>query len=93
MTSRLISSLVLLLIAVSVVHGQTTSQPFASLERAVKEERGGWAGASDYHLHKNGLGQPDLYENLTPVERNGYLTDLLTDRAVDYIRRRRTAPF
>lgn len=52
------------------------------------------AGAGDYHLHKNGLGQPDLYENLTPVERNGYLTDLLTDRAVDYIsRRRRTAPF
>jgi len=51
------------------------------------------AGASDYHLHKNGLGQPDLYENLTPVERNGYLTDLLTDRAVEYIKRRRSAPF
>ena len=51
------------------------------------------AGASDYHLHKNGLGQPDLYENLTPVERNGYLTDLLTDRAVRYITQRRTAPF
>ena len=51
------------------------------------------AGAADYHLHKNGLGQPDLYENLTPVERNGYLTDLLTDRAVSYITRRRTAPF
>ncbi len=48
---------------------------------------------SDYHLHKNGLGQPDLYENLKPVERNGYLTDLLTDRAVSYISRRRTAPF
>ena len=51
------------------------------------------AGAADYHLHKNGLGEPDLYENLTPVERNGYLTDLLTDRAVDYIKRHRTAPF
>jgi arylsulfatase A-like enzyme len=51
------------------------------------------AGAADYHLHKNGLGQPDLYENLTPVERNGYLTDLLTDRAVGYITRRRTRPF
>jgi arylsulfatase A-like enzyme len=51
------------------------------------------AGAGDYHLHKNGLGQPDLYENLTPVERNGYLTDLLTDRAVSYIAQRRTAPF
>ena len=51
------------------------------------------AGAADYHLHKNGLGQPDLYENLTPVERNGYLTDLLTDRAVNYIKRRRNKPF
>ena len=51
------------------------------------------AGAADYHQHKNGLGKPDLYENLTPVERNGYLTDLLTDAAVNYISRRRTAPF
>jgi arylsulfatase A-like enzyme len=51
------------------------------------------AGAADYHSHKNGLGELDLYENLTPVERNGYLTDLLTTRAVDYIKRRRTAPF
>jgi len=51
------------------------------------------SGAADYHLHKNGLGEPDLYENLTPVERNGYLTDLFTDRAVDYITQRRTAPF
>jgi arylsulfatase A-like enzyme len=51
------------------------------------------AGAADYHEHKNGLGEPDLYENLTPVKRTGYLTDLLTARAVDYIKRRRTAPF
>jgi len=51
------------------------------------------AGAGDYFLHKNGLGQPDLYENLTPVQRNGYLTDLLTERAVDYVTRRRTSPF
>lgn len=51
------------------------------------------SGAVDYHLHKTGFGLPDLYENLKPVERNGYLTDLLTDRAVSYIRRRRTAPF
>jgi arylsulfatase A-like enzyme len=51
------------------------------------------AGAGDYHLHKTGMGQPDLYENLRPVERKGYLTDLLTERAVEYIARRRTAPF
>jgi arylsulfatase A-like enzyme len=51
------------------------------------------AGAGDYFLHKNGLGQPDLYENLTPVDRKGYLTDLLTERAVSYVKKRRGAPF
>jgi len=51
------------------------------------------AGAGDYFLHKNGLGQPDLYEDLTPVQRNGYLTDLLTERAVNYVNRKRTSPF
>ncbi len=51
------------------------------------------AGAGDYFLHKNGLGQPDLYENLTPVDRNGYLTDLLTERAVDYVKKPRSTPF
>lgn len=51
------------------------------------------AGAGDYFQHKDGRGKPDLYENLTPVERNGYLTELLTERAVNYVTRRRTAPF
>jgi arylsulfatase A-like enzyme len=51
------------------------------------------AGAGDYFLHKNGLGQADLYENLTPVERNGYLTELLTERAISYVQKRRSAPF
>lgn len=51
------------------------------------------AGGVDYHLHKNGVGDHDLHENLSPVKRTGYLTDLLTARAVDYIQRRRSAPF
>ena len=51
------------------------------------------AGAGDYFLHQNGLGQPDLFENVTPVVRNGYLTDLLTERAVSYVTKRRRAPF
>jgi arylsulfatase A-like enzyme len=51
------------------------------------------SGAGDYFLHKNGLGQPDLYENVTPVERNGYLTDLLTERAVSFVKKRRRTPF
>ena len=51
------------------------------------------AGADDYFLHKTGLGEPDLYENLTPVERQGYLTEVLTDNAVKFVSKRRTAPF
>lgn len=51
------------------------------------------SGAADYHLHKTGGGDPDLFENLTPIQRKGYLTDLFTERAVDYIARRRTGPF
>jgi arylsulfatase A-like enzyme len=51
------------------------------------------AGAGDYFLHTNGFGERDLYENLTPVDRNGYLTDLLTERAVSYVKKPRSAPF
>ena len=51
------------------------------------------SGAADYHLHKTGMGEPDLYENLRPVERSGYLTDLFTDAAVKYITQRRSVPF
>ena len=54
---------------------------------------GSLSGAVDYHEHKNGLGEPDLYENLTPVEQHGYITELLTDRAVRYVKEHRNAPF
>ena len=49
------------------------------------------AGATDYFTHarpEDGGGVThDLYENEEPVERDGYLTDLLTERAVSYIER------
>ena len=44
MISRLITCLVALLIVVGGVHAQTQSQPFALVDRAVKTQRGGWAG-------------------------------------------------
>jgi arylsulfatase A-like enzyme len=46
------------------------------------------SGAADYFTHSG-----DLWENLQPIERVGYLTDLLSDRAVDYISRRHDRPF
>jgi len=58
------------------------------------------SGAADYFTHKssdiagggNG-GSPDLWENLTPTERVGYLTDLLSDRAAQFIVRPHAKPF
>ena len=60
------------------------------------------SGAADYFTHQasDGHGGPkgpggslDLWENLTPVERPGYLTDLLSDKAVEIIGRPRSKPF
>lgn len=42
-------------------------------------------GTLDYYSHELGDGEPGLLENDTPVVREGYLTDLITDRAVRFI--------
>jgi arylsulfatase A-like enzyme len=38
-------------------------------------------------------GDADLYEGKVPVERIGYTTEMLTQRAVEYVSRKRTNPF
>jgi arylsulfatase A-like enzyme len=54
----------------------------------------GIVGSSqDYFTHRNTAGVMDLYENEKPVEVEGYLTDLFTERGVQIIRRKRTRPF
>jgi arylsulfatase A-like enzyme len=50
-------------------------------------------GALEYYQHTGPNGQPDLYENTTPVEVNGYFTDVVTDRAVSFINRHAAGPF
>ena len=49
--------------------------------------------ASDERRAEDGRRLPDLWENLTRVEREGYLTDLLTERAVSIIARPHSKPF
>ena len=51
------------------------------------------SGAVGYYTHKRGDGTPDLYENTTPVEVPGYLTDEITRRAVSFIDRHSNDPF
>ena len=50
-------------------------------------------GAVDYFHHCEYTGEPALYLNDKPVEREGYLTDLITDEAVRFIQHRHRAPF
>jgi arylsulfatase A-like enzyme len=45
-----------------------------------------FSGGVDYFTHRDGTGEPDLWEDETPVEKTGYITDLITARAVDTIR-------
>jgi len=49
--------------------------------------------SADYFTHYNNGGRPDLYENLTLSNQQGYLTDLFTDRAVQYLGRAHPRPF
>jgi arylsulfatase A-like enzyme len=59
------------------------------------------SGAADYFTHRapdmpdatSAEGPPDLWENLTPIERVGYLTDLLSDTAIEIIARPHAKPF
>lgn len=49
-------------------------------------------GSADYFHHCEYTGQPAVYLNNQPIEREGYLTDLITNEAVKFIQRKNT-PF
>ena len=53
------------------------------------EAFGPLGGAMDYIDHHDGRGTHDLYHNGQEVYREGYLTDLFTEHAVDFIRQDR----
>ncbi|MBB3983585.1 arylsulfatase A-like enzyme [Sphingobium fontiphilum] len=44
------------------------------------------SGGVDYYTHATSNGQLDLWDGPTPVDKAGYLTDLLADRAIEEIR-------
>ena len=50
-------------------------------------------GSIDYFHHCEYTGRPALYQNDRPVERKGYMTDLITDEAVKFIHRPKNTPF
>lgn len=50
-------------------------------------------GTMDYFYHNEPDGTPVLYENDRPVRKDGYFTDLVTDGAVEFLRRGDDSPF
>lgn len=66
---------------------------FGPLNFGFDEFFGIMSGAVDHFSHKDMTANLDLFEGEVPVERVGYLTDLLTDRAVDYLKRPHKKPF
>jgi arylsulfatase A-like enzyme len=61
---------------------------FGPVQSGFDEYFGIMSGAVDFFTHKDMRGDGDLYEGKVPVERIGYMTDMLTQRAVEYISKR-----
>ncbi|MFN0182643.1 MAG: sulfatase [Aquabacterium sp.] len=60
---------------------------FGPLRSGYDEFFGPMTGGVDYFTHCASNGAHDLWEGETEVDRAGYLTDLISDRAVDTVRR------
>jgi arylsulfatase A-like enzyme len=67
---------------------------FGPLKSGYQEHFGLMSGGVDYFSCVNSRGQRDLWENDEPSQAQGYLTDMLSDRAVQFIERQtRSQPF
>ena len=71
---------------------------FAPNAHGFDEFYGFLSGAHSYYTNRAdifavGSGSPDLFENSTPVEAVGYLTDEITRRAVGFVTRHADRPF
>lgn len=58
---------------------------FSPLRIGFESFYGCFDGAVDYFSHIDTAGQPDLWEDETPIEELGYLTSLISERAARYI--------
>lgn len=60
---------------------------FGPLSSGYDEHFGPLTGGVDYFSHRTMNGERDLWENGSPSDAQGYLTDLLSERASDFVRR------
>jgi arylsulfatase A-like enzyme len=65
---------------------------FGPLKSGYQEFFGAMSGGVDYFTHRDSSGTHDLFENEAEVHHRGYMTDLLSDRAVQFVERQK-GPF
>jgi len=66
---------------------------FGPLKSGYQEFFGSLSGAQDYFTHCDTAGIHDLFEGETEVFRKGYLTDLITGKAVSFVEKTKDKPF
>jgi arylsulfatase A-like enzyme len=66
---------------------------FAPNAHGFDEFFGFLAADLDYYSHRDANGDPGLYENTKLVEKKGYLTDLITERSLAFLRKNARRPF
>ena len=66
---------------------------FGPLKSGYQEFFGALSGAVDYFTHCDSTGRHDLYEGELEAHRAGYLTDLLSERALRFVEKHRGTPF
>jgi arylsulfatase A-like enzyme len=66
---------------------------FGPLKSGYQEFFGSLSGAVDYFTHCDSTGRHDLYEGEREVNASGYLTDLLSARAVQFVKKQKGKPF
>ena len=66
---------------------------FGPLKSGYQEFFGPMSGAVDYFTHCDSAGVHDLYQGEKEVRRTGYLTDLLTEEAIAFVKRVKGKPF
>jgi len=66
---------------------------FGPLKSGYQEFFGALSGGMDYFSHKDTAGNHDLWEGEEEVTRKGYLTDLISEKAVSFIKRRKQQSF
>jgi arylsulfatase A-like enzyme len=66
---------------------------FAPNAHGFDEFFGFLAADLDYYAHKDANGDPGLYENTKLIDEKGYLTDLITEHSLAFLKKHAAGPF